>query len=478
MNGWYSEFKQWKDRGQSLVEIALFLPILIFVLAGLVEVSNLLITQNRVTTASRIAAGFGASNFNADDWADVDPETEECIGGTACAMGAVAINTVTETMNLSPELWDVWSINATFDAAGTDFKVFTHTHAYGIYEVVPEIQWSQIITQVKNDMMTNLQGASAGTGNLSVVAAVAYHNIGTILGVPMWQWTGLQTIRGLTVMRVDEKPAFLGCPMLPITIRLQQWSIYPTNWEELDGPNISLSGTAPVDLFPEEIDWEYPGGHPSNPPAPIYSQLLTPTQTTRSVISEDFTENVPGVHLASANPGYLYWARDVNNDPSGNFGWLSWQDAPDANALGVSLWPPGDFIDPDPDDGIPQGYKGSEMDLGTGEDCPWADTGNEDGYLATKEWVANATGNMNANVVNDSLQYYVDTKTPVFLLVFDYTNQGDGPVCDENPGENIAFHIIEFAKVELVGYQYTGNEKWIVFKFLGWGLQCNSPDPS
>jgi hypothetical protein len=470
-----------KDRGQSLVEIALFLPILIIVLAGLVEVSNLLVTQNRVTTASRIAAGFGAANFSESNWAELDAGS--CVGGTACAMGTVAINTVTETLDLSPEVWDVWSINATFDDAGDAFELFTHTHAYGIYDVISEVEWTQIISDVQADMITDLKDGSADTENLSVVASIAYHDIGTILGIPLWQWSGLQTIRGLTVMRVDEIPAFIGCPILPIAIRMDQWSVYPTNWEEMGGGSLLNDPGDPILQFPSEDMWEYPSGNGGDPPAPVYSQLITPATT---VVTDEFPRNVPGVRLQNANAGYIYWARDLNTDPSGNFGWLSWQNDPDANALGVSLTAPGDFVDPDPDDGNVQGYKGSHMDLGTGADCPFTDTGNEDGHLAIMEWVANAPGNMNANVVNTAMQFYVDNNTPVFLIVFDYTNQGDGPidpetgnpVCEENPGSNVLFHVIEFAKVRLIGYQYGGNDKWIVFEFLGWGLECNAPETS
>jgi hypothetical protein len=87
---------------------------------------------------------------------------------------------------------------------------------------------------------------------------------------------------------------------------------------------------------------------------------------------------------------------------------------------------------------------------------------------------------MNANIVNTALEFYVDTGTPMFLIVFDYTNQGDGPegLCSDNPGSNVSFHVLDFAKVRLIGYQFGGNDKWIVYEFLGWGIQCNAPDPS
>ncbi len=84
LNRWIKLRAIGREKGQSLVETAIFFPILIFILAGAVEVGNLLNTQNKVTTAARSAAGFGAANYDRDDW-----------DGTASAMGQVALNTVT-----------------------------------------------------------------------------------------------------------------------------------------------------------------------------------------------------------------------------------------------------------------------------------------------------------------------------------------------------------------------------------------------
>jgi hypothetical protein len=52
--------QQKSQRGQSLVEVALFFPIFIILLAGLVEVSQLLITQNRVSSAARAGTRFAS----------------------------------------------------------------------------------------------------------------------------------------------------------------------------------------------------------------------------------------------------------------------------------------------------------------------------------------------------------------------------------------------------------------------------------
>ncbi|MCA9967607.1 MAG: pilus assembly protein, partial [Anaerolineales bacterium] len=94
-----------RERGQSLVEFSLFLA-LVFIpmLAGLVEVSQYMVTQNRISTAARAAARFGAN------------------GGQDEGMVIVAQSTVSQTvrMNLSPDVWDIWSIRGRIDNTGTD----------------------------------------------------------------------------------------------------------------------------------------------------------------------------------------------------------------------------------------------------------------------------------------------------------------------------------------------------------------------
>jgi hypothetical protein len=135
-------------RGQSLVETALFLPILIIVLVGIVEVSTVLITQNRVTTASRVATGFGAVNYDRNNWQ-----------GTAESMGLVALNTVTETMELDPDLWDIWSIYAEVNAEGTDFEEFDAIHVAGNNNVISTGEWAVREAEVRADILAELQAA-------------------------------------------------------------------------------------------------------------------------------------------------------------------------------------------------------------------------------------------------------------------------------------------------------------------------------
>src|SRR5687768_3793052 len=109
-----------REEGQSLVEVALFLPILLVMLVGIVEVGNLLVTQNRVTTAARTGAGFGATYYVENDW--------QGEGGTATAMGNVVLNTVTETLVLDPNVWDVWSIYGKVADDQQSFELYDAVH--------------------------------------------------------------------------------------------------------------------------------------------------------------------------------------------------------------------------------------------------------------------------------------------------------------------------------------------------------------
>lgn len=493
------------SKGQSLVEVAIFMPILIFILLGIVEVTNLLNTQNKVTTASRMAAGFGASNFDENNWAQLAPGTNKCVDGTACAMGQVARNTVTETLELTENLWDVWSIWALTNQTGTDFDVFTYTHVYGNHSVITLSQWNTIKNQVRSDMLSDIQSWPDGAANLEVVASVPYHDIDTILGLPLWQWSGLQTIRGLTVMRVGERKAFEGCPLLPINVRLNQHSVYPSDWP---WPNQQyLSGyPGPTELFVEEIpqdkdtQWQYPE------PAPTYSTTAyTTTNGTGDVLYlinptlSNYPNNIPGISLKtaiegdSAYSGLLFLAREEG--PSGSFGWLDW----DGQASGLSaqdlldslVWP-GNFL---------QKYPKSEADtpttmlMGGNMACIDGDMGDGfcNGRLVPTEWVQTSTGNVLAAKVQDQLQCYVDGATTVkgkgpscaneinpsdflrdvAIIVFDKTDKKGGGG-GEPSGSTTWFRVYAIVKARLVGYKFDTQpeNRWILFEYLGIADNC------
>ena len=457
--------RQGAERGQSLVETALFLPILIVMLAGVVEVSNLLITQNRLLTASRMAAGFGATNYVREDWTQA--------GSTADAMGIVALNTVTQTMELSPDLWDIYSIRALTNDAGTGFEEFESRHSYGNNTVVAATEWTTIEASVKSDMLADLQSTGTESAkNVEVVASVPFHNVDDILGIPVWQWTGLRRASSQTVMRVLPEKEYGACPLLPISIRHKQYSVYPSNW----APGVKMHDYAddPVVLFPVGDaaggGWEFPN------PAPVYlnAGVSASKQLTLTEASAQFKDNDPGIPLDLAirddisHRGNLYWAREQGGP--GNFGWLTWDGSPNKPSLSASLQVPGNFLDKYPGGPADTNTTGRPPQGVPGYDPPG--TGDGDGWLEFHEWVEGATGEMKA-VSGPFIKRYVDEGTYVNLVVYDMVN-GEIPGAKKLGGSNLAYRVWDFITVRLIGYSFKGkpDTRWILFEFISSGVTC------
>lgn len=423
-------------KGQSLVELAILLPVIIIAFAGMVEVSHLLITQNRTSTAARTAAGYGAANFDPADWS-----------GTAIDMGQVALNTVTGTLQLSDNVWDIWSIHAKTTESGDSFEEFDAMHVFGRHEVIPTGLWASIEPTVRNDILSELQSAGMeNSGNLEVVASVAYHDIKTILGLPVWGWLGMKTVKGFTVMRVAERPPSLNCSLLPISVNFNQYSIYPSNWEEGLQLNPSRFPEDRVEIFPTgngPKGFEYPK------PAPAYVNRAT----MPAIRTDTYVMNWPGVNLQHAQPGYIYWAREEG--ASGSYGWLSWQPPDSAQELRESLTYPGNYL---------TRYPGSPADMGTTGDPPGASTGDQDGILEIHDWVENSTGNISS--AEDVIRGYVASETPITIVMTDLQNG--------NSGSNANYRVAGFIVVKLLGYSFQGSQadRWIMFEFLDWGSPC------
>lgn len=436
---------QVRSSGQSLVETALFLPILFIMLGGVVEVSNLLVTQNRVSTAARVATGYGAGHFQGEDW---DDPTE-----WSTTVANVARNNVTDTLELDPALWDIYVVKARLNPEGTAFVEWSAQHPVD-GAVISDSQWAAMESEIQADVLDSLEESDLG---LEILATVAFHDRNSLLGLNAFNVGQLTRVRGLSVMRLDEPAPYDGCPLLPISVRLQQHSAYPSNWDEdehyLDPP---YPGDNPAEqLFPDgskpNNGFEYPTG--SN--IPVY--LNEPGVTPPRLDTATFEQNVPGVPLNAAQSGYIYWAREQG--PSGGFGWLSWNGSTSSSYLRESLTWPGNYLTE---------YPGSPADTGTTGDPPHADTGDGDGNLEIGEWVENSTGNMSS--AEGIIQDYIERGVPVTLLVTDMTNG--------ETGSNANFRIAGFITVKLLGYSFQGNNdsKWIVFEVVGWQEACESDE--
>ncbi|MBN1312548.1 MAG: pilus assembly protein [Anaerolineae bacterium] len=88
-------------RGQSLVEFALTLPVLLTILAGVVEVANILAVYNRAQMASREGTRFGAQ------------------GGTNAGIMTVVEQSSTDSLMATEEQMQVWVIRPVILASGS-----------------------------------------------------------------------------------------------------------------------------------------------------------------------------------------------------------------------------------------------------------------------------------------------------------------------------------------------------------------------
>ena len=180
------------QRGQSLVEVALFLPIFILLLAGLVEVSQLLITQNRISSAARAGTRF-ASN-----------------GGENIGVVDVVLNTVTQTLETDNTLWDLWVIHGTVNENGDAILDWEFDHEYGISNTVRSESVDQIAIQSR--ILAELQQDenkvtdNSLAADLKFVATYVIHDVNSILGLnALPQFDGVMSRDALSVMRITAE---------------------------------------------------------------------------------------------------------------------------------------------------------------------------------------------------------------------------------------------------------------------------------
>ena len=97
----------WKRRtkGQSLVELAISLPLFLLLIAGIVEIGNLLVQRQRITTAVDQGVRFGSR------------------GGSDEGVYVSAYNVLTQTMPIDDEdAWDVFVVRGTVNSDGTNWE--------------------------------------------------------------------------------------------------------------------------------------------------------------------------------------------------------------------------------------------------------------------------------------------------------------------------------------------------------------------
>ncbi|MDJ0753199.1 MAG: pilus assembly protein [Ardenticatenaceae bacterium] len=415
-------------QGQSLVEVALFIPVALIIIAGVVEIGQWLVTQNRVVTAARASTRFGANGGNDEN------------------MAIVALNTVTETLPLEADRWDIYSIRGEVNEQGTGFvgaaNDITFEHIYGNSNTTfaQELAANTIDVQarLRTDILESLQRQEDGTlvtesaQGIQFVGTYAVFEAESIIGMDYFV-EDVYSVRDLAVMRTyPSTDASNGCSAFPIAVEWQR-----SVDDDLSGAN----------TFPLPADFSYPT---SNEPT-----LL------------DFPNHIPDVPFDQAPPGTIY--RIWDGGGPGNFGWLYWNtDVNGASDVAGSLAWPGNSIDyVNGPNGNP-GPNSAATSAGFSHKVwgyiePNSDEFPADTSMQTGDWVSGRTGAINSSAVNDALEDHIDNERILRLPIWEVSS---------GSGNNVEYTILSFGLFRLHGFNLTGGQQWILAEFIGLDDSC------
>lgn len=417
MNNISSRFKMF-HKGQSMVEMALVLPLVLIMVIGVVEVGQFLVTTNRIRTVANTSARFAAN------------------GGQNDGIPVVALNTVTQTLPFNTQYWDMWAIRGQVNEQGTGFQSWEFTHVYGdeVTQKFEEVDESAIQLEVLNDLKTQV-GGSADDG---VQAAKEVEFAGTLVLYDAQSILGLEyflgdlfTVQALNVMRTyPVNPTTNGCTAFPIAIKEATRSVSRSEFEQLNTGNPSYPTG---NNFPDFDD--FPG---------------TPEGTTDD----------PPRSIAQGLPGDLYLIYDGNG--RGDFGWLRWNSGVNNNANNLNdifSWPglSDDYSD--------NGAQGQPVD---GSGIPHTVYGfidyddPTDTEMHIGDRIMADPGLSVSNAVQNTLKQHIDLGRSLRLIVWDAAT---------GSGQNTVYTINRFVVMRLHAYRLSSGN-WILAELVSQDSSC------
>jgi len=196
-------------QGQSLVEFALALPVLLLILAGVLEVGNILTQYNRVQQAAREGARFGAE------------------GGTDPGVLAIVKQAASESLSTDAADMDVWVVRPVIDTGCSpdwcwEDWVGQEDHIQGSFGSNPLGDGTSVAADLET---TSGYTSAASLDEERFVIVVVRYQVQTILNLSFFQIPGEASGRvpvwAYTVLRqeVDQTAvaqAAGGCSAYPI----------------------------------------------------------------------------------------------------------------------------------------------------------------------------------------------------------------------------------------------------------------------
>lgn len=183
-----------EERGQSLVEIAIFLPVLLIILVGIVEVGHALTAYLVIANAAREGARFGVA------------------GGKEEGITTVILNST--RLDVTAERADIYVIRARLNAAG-EVEKWKEAHTYGDG---PET--SGLTAQRIKEWL----GSGGGPAGVELLVTVFDYELQSLLGLPVLSaFSEMISLRAHAAMRVGGGPEVVitptqGCAVFPIAL--------------------------------------------------------------------------------------------------------------------------------------------------------------------------------------------------------------------------------------------------------------------
>jgi hypothetical protein len=421
---------KWQQKGQSLVEVAIFLPVALIIIAGLVELSLYLVTQNKVNTATREAARFGAN------------------GGENAGMVTVALNTVTQTLQLEVDRWDMWSVRGRLTATcqgsdtilsfGPNDQDFEVEHSFGISSTVAFTETSNYVNSpaFRVDVRDRLvEPVSIGTcdannpapdlNGLQFVAMYSAHDVESILGLDVFL-ESVFTVKALHVFRVTgvvSNDQSRGCDAFPIGLQDDLRSMTEAQY------NVILGGNQ---------NQHYPAVLP----------------TYQSLRQQGHNQEHPLLNGALEGDVFLFTGEGFDQF---NYTWLQWsycQGAQGCNdghiRLKASMTWPGNTTDPT---------------LGFREAGDVTDT---ELHINDRVNVSTAQG----TAVSAEVEGHIDRRRTLRIILWHVTGviQGGG----QGNSDLRYIRVARFANVRLLAYDFSGSstQRWLLVQFVNYDDSC------
>jgi hypothetical protein len=203
-----------RQRGQGLAEFAISLPLLLLVLAGVLEVANLILLYSRMDLAAREGARFGA------------------LGGTDIGVREVFYQNASETLEIEPGVVEVWIVRPVLENGGSSFR-WQGSGKWGsaVEECIyPEEGCENADSGIDSQKVLDHIASSGAqhdeaSGDRFVIVGI-YYEAKTILNLPFFQIggeTGRVPMRAEAIFRQEISQQTVnrlagGCSAYPIAL--------------------------------------------------------------------------------------------------------------------------------------------------------------------------------------------------------------------------------------------------------------------